>query len=75
MKENISKISMGQAGISLSTANGYILCTLENLLRNLGVSANAYGLLNQLLALQCAGLLHLKAPAEKRKHICFKSNG
>lgn len=74
MKEDNSKGSMGQAGISLSIANENNLFVLENLLRNPGASANAYGLLNQVLALQCVGLLHVKTPGNKRKDKCFKSN-
>lgn len=74
MKEDNSKGSMGQAGMSLSIANENNLFVLENLLRNLGASANVYGLLNQMLALQCVGLLLVKAPGNKRKDKCFKSN-
>ncbi|OPJ68493.1 hypothetical protein AV530_006122 [Patagioenas fasciata monilis] len=39
--------------------------------RNLGASANAYGMLNQMLALQRIGL-HVKAPGNK-KDKCFKN--
>lgn len=39
------------------------------------MTANEYGLLNQMLALQCIGLLHVKAPGNERKVKCFKSNG
>lgn len=72
MKEDISKGSMGQAWISLSTASEKNLFVFENLLRNLGMSANTYGMLNRMLSLQLIGL-HVKAPGNKKEK-CFKSN-
>lgn len=75
MKEGHSKFIMGQAGISLFIPNKNSLFVLEKIFRNLGVNANAHGLLNQMLSLQHIGLLHVEALDDKRRDKCFKSNG
>lgn len=52
---------MGQAWICPFTPNKNSLLALEKIFKNLGVSANVHGLLNQILSLQRIGLLHVEA--------------